>query len=440
MEQIFNKISDQLYSDLKTDENLTLSLQGENSQFIRVNNAKIRQTGLVNNTDLAFDFIFNNRNCQGQITLSGDYDNDYKRAAGELNRLRAEIVQLPEDPFVVLPVNTGSTRERKSANGLKADQAVNALLPVMTGVDLVGIWSSGRIFSGSSNSAGQKHWFETDTYSLDFSLVNKDHKMVKGTFAGSDWNQSKYEAYIKDAKQKLELMNKNPVKMKPGKYRTWFESKAVADFLSMFSWQGVSEANIRQGNSAFIKMRDEGTKLSPLFSLSEDFRPGLVPRFNERGEIAPEVQSIIERGNLKNTMVSSRTAKEYKIESNNASGEEVLRAPNMAIGSLTDESALKTLGTGLFLSNLHYLNWSDNIGGRITGLTRYACFWVENGEIVGPIETMRFDDTIYNLFGSELETVGDNVKINPEVETYEGRQYGNITCPGMLVKSFELTL
>ena len=440
MEQIFNKISAKLYSGLKKDENLTLSLHGENSQFLRVNNAKVRQTGLVNNADLAFDFIYNNRNCQGQITLSGDYENDYQRASEELNRLRAEIVQLPEDPFVVLPENTGSTRESKSANGLKADQAVDALLPAMAGADLVGIWSSGRIFSGSSNSVGQKHWFETDTYSLDFSLVNKDHKMVKGTFAGSDWDQSKYEAYIMDAKKKLELMNKKPVKMKPGKYRTWFESKAVADFLSMFSWQGVSESNIRQGSSAFIKMRDEAKKLSPIFSLSEDFRPGLVPRFNERGEIAPEVQTIIEKGNLANTMVSSRTAKEYKVESNNASGEEYLRAPKMAIGSLADENVLQTLGTGLFLSNLHYLNWSDNIGGRITGLTRYACFWVENGEIVGPIETMRFDDTIYNLFGSELEAIGDNVKINPEVETYEGRQYGNITCPGMLVKSFELTL
>jgi predicted Zn-dependent protease len=440
MEQIFNKISEKLYSDLKKYENLTLSLHGENSQFLRVNNAKVRQTGLVNNTDLAFDFIYNNRNCQGQITLSGDYEKDYQRASEELNRLRAEIVQLPEDPFVVLPENTGSTRESKSANGLKADQAVEALLPAMAGADLVGIWSSGRIFSGSSNSVGQKHWFETDTYSLDFSLVNKEHKMVKGTFAGSDWDQSKYETYINDAKQKLELMNKKPVKMKPGKYRTWFESKAVADFLSMFSWQGVSESNIRQGSSAFIKMRDEGAKLSPLFSLSEDFRPGLVPRFNERGEIAPEILSILDKGNLVNTMVSSRTAKEYKVESNNASGEEYLRAPKMAIGSLADENVLQTLGTGLFLSNLHYLNWSDNIGGRITGLTRYACFWVENGEIVGPIETMRFDDTIYNLFGGELEAVGDNIKINPEVETYEGRQYGNITCPGMLVKSFELTL
>ncbi|MBU0528156.1 TldD/PmbA family protein [bacterium] len=440
MEQIFNKISDRLYSNLKTGEHLTLSLDGENSQFIRVNNAKIRQTGLVNNADLAFDLIYNNRNCQGQITLSGDYDNDYKRAVEELNCLRAEIVQLPEDPFIVLPENTGSSRASKSANGLKTDQTVDSLLPIMAGVDLVGIWSSGRIFSGSSNSAGQKHWFDTETYSLDFSLVNKDHKMVKGTFAGSDWNQSKYEAYIKDAKIKLELMNKKPVKMKPGKYRTWFESKAVSNFLSMFSYQGLSEANIRQGNSAFIKMRNEGKKLSSLFSLNEDFRSGLVPRFNERGEIAPEVLSIIEKGNLANTMVSSRTAKEYKVKSNNASGDEVLRAPQMAIGSLADENVLKKLGTGLFISNLHYLNWSDNIGGRITGLTRYACFWVENGEIVGPIETMRFDDTIYNLFGDKLEAVGDNIKINPEVETYFGRQYGNITCPGMLVKSFELTL
>jgi predicted Zn-dependent protease len=397
MEQIFNKISDQIYSDLKNGEHLTLSLSGENSQFIRINNAKIRQTGLVNNTDVSFDFINDNRNCQGQITLSGDYETDYQHTVDELNRLRAEIVQLPEDPFVVLPENTGSTRESKKANGLDIDKAVDALLPVMSGVDLVGIWSSGRIFSGSSNSAGQKHWFETDTFSLDFSLVNKDHKMVKGTFAGSDWDQSKYEAYIKDAKQKLELMNKKPVKMKPGKYRAWFESKAVADFLSMFSWLGVSEANIRQGSSAFIKMRNEGQKLSPLFSLNEDFRPGLVPRFNERGEIAPEVLSIIDKGNLVNTMVSSRTAKEYKVESNNASGEEYLRAPKMAVGTLPAENVLQKLGTGLFLSNLHYLNWSDNIGGRITGLTRYACFWVEDGEIVGPIETMRFDDTIYNL-------------------------------------------
>ena len=58
------------------------------------------------------------------------------------------------------------------------------------------------------------------------------------------------------------------------------------------------------------------------------------------------------------------------------------------------------------LSNLHYLNWSDRLGGRrLLDMTRYACFYVENGKIIAPIENMRFDDTIYNIFGKELNAV-----------------------------------
>ena len=46
---------------------------------------------------------------------------------------------------------------------------------------------------------------------------------------------------------KLSLLNRKPVKVKTGKYRTWFESAAVADFLSMFSWNGISEAALEAG-------------------------------------------------------------------------------------------------------------------------------------------------------------------------------------------------
>ncbi len=159
MEQIFNKISENLYSGLKNDEYLTLSLSGENSQFIRINNAKVRQTGLVNNADLVFDLVQNNRNNKSSITLTGDFKTDIQRANEELDRLRFEIMQLPEDPFIVLPEDAGSTKESKTANGLEPENAVDALLPIMNGVDLVGIWASGKIFSGNSNSLGQKHWF-----------------------------------------------------------------------------------------------------------------------------------------------------------------------------------------------------------------------------------------------------------------------------------------
>ena len=34
---------------------------------------------------------------------------------------------------------------------------------------------SGKIFRGNSNNIGQSHWFETESYSLDYSLVTPEH-------------------------------------------------------------------------------------------------------------------------------------------------------------------------------------------------------------------------------------------------------------------------
>ena len=64
---------------------------------------------------------------------------------------------------------------------------------------------------------------------------------------------------------------------------------------------------------------------------------------------------------------------------------------------------LQRLGTGLYISNLWYLNYSDLPAARMTGLTRFATFWVEDGQIQGPVSTMRFDDSLYSLLGSQLE-------------------------------------
>ena len=101
---------------------------------------------------------------------------------------------------------------------------------------------------------------------------------------------------------------------------------------------------------------------------------------------------------------------------------------------------MSKIDKGVYLSNLHYLNWSDRLGGRITGMTRYACFYVENGKIVAPIDNMRFDDTIYNMFGNELNAVTDFDQLIPDVGTYDGRNLGGNHCPGILLDNFSLTL
>ena len=91
------------------------------------------------------------------------------------------------------------------------------------------------------------------------------------------------------------------------------------------------------------------------------------------------------------------------MESNQASDHEVMRSFEITAGNLVEQDILNKLDTGIYLSNLHYLNWSNVPEAKITGMTRYACYWVENGKIVAPIENLRFDDLLYNIFGDNLK-------------------------------------
>jgi predicted Zn-dependent protease len=440
MKQLFNQLSEKLLKSLDADEHMKVSIDGENSQFVRFSQSKVRQAGLVDDASLNISLIKNGRTCSGSFTLTGNSETDEKTACTELERMREEVVSLPKDPFVVLPEDTGSSREDHNGSLLSQENAVSALSPAMQAVDLAGIWASGRIFTGNTNSTGQKHWFATDTFSLDYSLITPDERMVKGTYAGSQWDQTEYENNMANSIAKLRMMDKPGKKIKPGAYRTYIAPAGVADIVGMFSWGGVGEASIQQGDSSLCRMRQNDVKMSPCFTLSEDFTSGMVPRFNYNGELAPEKLDLILSGSLHNTLVSSRTAKEYDVKSNFAGEREAMRSPVFAPGDLNEDDVVQSLDTGIYLSNLHYLNWSDRPGGRITGMTRYACFWVENGEVVAPIENMRFDDSIYNFFGKNLESVTDKSHLHPTVETYEGRELGGVSCPGILLKSFELTL
>jgi predicted Zn-dependent protease len=86
------------------------------------------------------------------------------------------------------------------------------------------------------------------------------------------------------------------------------------------------------------------------------------------------------------------------------------------------------------------LNWSDPVSARVTGMTRYACFWVENGEIVGPIKDMRWDESLYEALGSKLVALTTHTAIDPAVDTYFQRALGGSRTPGALIENFTFTL
>ncbi|MCU0552380.1 MAG: TldD/PmbA family protein [Leptolyngbya sp. Prado105] len=440
LENSFNQLVEEIRNQLKPEEQFTLTLNCEQSQFTRFNHAKVRQTGTVNDGSIQLVLIRNQRSSYREFPFTGNLEFDRQIASDAIALLREEVPQLPENPYLVLPSGNNTSRESYSGKLIEADKVVSTLLAIVSDLDFAGIYAAGSVIRAYADSVGQQHWFETDSYSLDYSLFTTDGQAVKGTLAGSDWDALGYQSRIEESRAQLALMSNTPKPIQRGQYRTYLAPAAIAELMTMLSWGGISEASHQQGGSCFSAMRRGEKKLSPKFTLQENFKSGLVPRFNELGEVAPLELPLIESGELINMLTSSATAKEYGLEANGATQGEELRSPEILPGELAHDSILKTLDTGLYLSNLHYLNWSDRPTGRITGMTRYACFWVENGEIVAPIENLRFDDSLYQFWGENLVALTNFQEFIPEVGTYEHRNLGGVHVPGMIVEDFTYTL
>ncbi len=443
--EIYNNICSQVYSTLKEGEDLTIYMEGENSQYFRFNDSKIRQTGIIEDYNVTLSLYHGKKSLQATTTVSSDIDYSVKNLISEIDGLREPLSLIPENNFTAFPDKFDSLEVYRDGELPNREEILDSLMSIIDKDNLTGVWTSGKIFRASSTSQGTQHWFEKDSFIFDFSLIDAKENMVKILYPGSDWNKDDFITAFDDASNRLQLMDKPKLELKPGKYRVWFEPHAVADFVDMLNWNGVSEASLRNGSSCLLKMRKDNVKLSEKFSLDESFDRKSTASFNSRSEVSANV-SLIKHGMLENTLINSKTALEYGLTSNYAEDVnswgmgEYLRAPFMHGGDIKLDERLEKLGTGIFISNIHYLNWSDNLGGRITGLTRYACYWVEDGKMIAPIKTMRFDDSFYNFFGNNLEAVGETVLSRPVIETYDGRNPGETTCPGILVNDFELTL
>jgi hypothetical protein len=94
----------------------------------------------------------------------------------------------------------------------------------------------------------------------------------------------------------------------------------------------------------------------------------------------------------------------------------------------------------VYINNVWYLNYSDRSACRITGMTRFATFWVEHGAIQAPLNVMRFDETIYRMLGERLLGLTAERDLMLDTNTYHQRSTGSGRLPGVLSEDFTFTL
>jgi predicted Zn-dependent protease len=440
MQQYFYDLAGFLGSRIQGTEQYKCWFSGEASDFVRFNRSVIRQPGHVRQITLSLDLIDGLRHAGSAISLSGDLASDRALLERVVDQLRAQLPDLPDDPHLLISTDIHSTEHVVASRLPETKTIVDEVLTTATGYDLVGILAAGPVYRGFANSFGQRNWHETASFNLDWSLYQSRDKAVKTSYAGFDWNSTEFRAKFDEATEQLAILKVAPITVKPGAYRAYLTPTALNEIVSMLNWDGFAEKSLRTRQSSLRRMRDEGVRLSSAVTLLENIAGGLAPGFQSDGFIKPGQVSLLEGGRLTGSMVSPRTAKEYGIEANGADGDEAMTSIDLAPGDLPMSRVLAELDTGVFVSNLWYLNFSDRANCRLTGMTRFATFWVENGEIKAPLNVMRFDDSLFRLLGDNLIALTRERELLIDSDSYGERRTASAYLPGALVKDFMFVL
>jgi predicted Zn-dependent protease len=435
---LFFELASRLERELRPSEVLLSNLHAERSDFVRFNQGRVRQAGSVEQRYLTLRLVRARRQASATLSIAGTRDeNDSLKSV--LAKLREALDALPEDPWLLINEKPQPTSSERRGALLPAQAVVDAVTSEAQGHDLVGFYAGGTVFRGFANSLGQRNWHEVDSFNFDWSLYRQTDQAVKTSYAGFEWRQEDFGRAMESALERLPLLGTPRKQIDPGEFRSYLAPRALDELAGLLSWGGFSARARATKQSPLLRMH-EGETLSPKISLSEKTRDGVAPEFQADGFVKPAQVALIAQGKLRDALVSPRSAKEYGLETNAANGAEMPQALDVAPGTLEQSDVMKALDTGLFIGNLWYLNFSDRPAGRITGMTRFATFWVQGGRIAAPVGPMRFDDSIYRMLGENLVDLTASRELLLDASSYGERSTSSARLPGALLRGLRFTL
>ena len=433
-------LSDAVLAATPSGLDASLHIAAEDSTFIRFNHAQVRQATQVSQAYATLTLMQGARSAESSLTLAGDLSRDTAALVAAQTELSHDLPCLPQDPYLLRPDTVVNTHRDEQGTLPSASAVIDAVAAHAAKLDLVGFMASGPLVRAYADSRGQRNWHRVDTFSFDWCLYHSTDKAVKAVHAGQRWHEPSWASQLQQGAQQLQLLGLPPRSLKPGRYRSYFAPSAVSDLLGTLAWGGFGQKEQAVGTSPLMRLVRGEAALHASVQLTEDTGRSIAPAFTPEGFTGPGQVPLVIDGRHANSLCSPRSAREFGLPTNGALAGENPQALSLAVGTLPEAEVLRALGTGLYISNLHYLNYSDRQHCRVTGMTRFACFWVENGELVAPLQVMRFDDDLLDLLGPRLIALTDRAELHQDTSTYGQRQLASITTPGILVESFELTL
>jgi len=379
---------------------VTVSIDAKEGGFLRYAVNQATQSGLVSDITVSVTCALGKRHASSSV--HGLRLDDIAEAARRALQLARSA---PEDPEWLPPLGAASFKPVPMAwsdavAGLSPHQCAAAVaegIAECKGQGLVGagFLEHSRNWEGYATSAGFFGLHQSTRVGLTTTARTPDG-------AGSGWADTggvgSFDALgaTRIACRKAKL-SKGARPLEAGHYPVVLEPAAVSD-LVIYLLGALDARAVDEGRSCFSKKGGAskvGENVAGKLTLSSNPWSPLAPSapFDSQGMPRTPIHWI-EDGILKNLFVSRAWARKSK------------RAPQAGVGSLivsgpapqSLESLVKGMERGLLVTRFWYVRMLEPQTLTLTGLTRDGVFLVEKGEVVGPVNNFRFNQSVPRMF------------------------------------------
>jgi predicted Zn-dependent protease len=233
------------------------------------------------------------------------------------------------------------------------------------------------------------------------------------------------------------LRSRKPRALEPGNYTVIMEPRPAARYLSLML--GALDARAAEEGRSFMSGKERGqTRLGEKvfgdnFTLrSEIGNPILRQTPVGEGGLAAKDVTWVEKGVVK-TLYDSRYWAQHQKRTPTGTG------PQMSLvmegGTATVDEMIRSTKRGLLITFFWYIRPVDQMTLLNTGMTRDGLFLIENGEIVGPVQNFRWNESPAVSFNN-ITMLGRAIPMHTG-EAYDNP--GTALVPPMKIEDFTMT-
>lgn len=231
-----------------------------------------------------------------------------------------------------------------------------------------------------------------------------------------------------------------PVEVEAGEWDVILEPQAVNEMMSFFSWLGPNARVYHEQASHFSGRLGEKVVGDNVTIVDDPLDPEGFPMPFDFEGVPKSKLTIIEKGILKNLVYDSYHADKHGSQ-NTA---HAMPAPNvwgpmpLHLGIEKGESKMgdmiRNVKKGLLVTRFWYVRVLNPKSLGITGMTRDGTFLIKNGEIVGGIKNLRFNQSIPVAL-KNVVAISDNAIPLASFET----EIGTNRMPALHIKGWNFT-